>query len=50
MADRSQRRFARHLAEARLPPGKTLDAFDFNAVPTAIVVTLPGKAQFAEQA
>jgi DNA replication protein DnaC len=33
MADRSQRRFARHLAEARLPPGKTLDAFDFDAVP-----------------
>jgi len=33
MADRSQRRFARHLAEARLPPDKTLDAFDFDAVP-----------------
>lgn len=23
----------RHLAEARLPPGKTLDTFDFEAVP-----------------
>jgi DNA replication protein DnaC len=33
VADRGQRRFARHLAEARLPPGKTLDAFDFDAVP-----------------
>lgn len=33
LADRGQRRFARHLAEARLPPGKTLDAFDFDAVP-----------------
>lgn len=33
IADRGQRRFARHLAEARLPPGKTLDAFDFDAVP-----------------
>jgi DNA replication protein DnaC len=33
LADRSQRRFARHLAEARLPPGKNLDAFDFDAVP-----------------
>ncbi|HYA75253.1 MAG TPA: IS21-like element helper ATPase IstB [Roseiarcus sp.] len=33
LADRGQRRFARHLAEARLPPGKTLDVFDFDAVP-----------------
>lgn len=32
-AERSRRRFARHLEEARLPPGKTLDAFDFDAVP-----------------
>ncbi|WP_436084136.1 hypothetical protein [Pararhizobium sp. LjRoot235] len=23
----------RHLAEARLPPGKTIDSFDFDAVP-----------------
>ena len=27
------RRIERHLAEARLPPGKTLDSFDFAAVP-----------------
>ncbi|MBW4986165.1 ATP-binding protein, partial [Mameliella sp. CS4] len=27
------RRIERHLAEARLPPGKTLDGFDFAAVP-----------------
>ena len=33
MAERSRRRFERHLEEARLPPGKTLDAFDFAAVP-----------------
>jgi DNA replication protein DnaC len=33
LADRGQRRFSRHLAEARLPPGKTLDAFEFDAVP-----------------
>lgn len=33
MVERSRRRFARHLEEARLPPGKTLDAFDFDAVP-----------------
>jgi DNA replication protein DnaC len=33
MAQRSRRRIERHLAEARLPPGKTLDTFDFEAVP-----------------
>src|SRR5207342_316476 len=33
IADRGRRRIERHLAEARLPPGKTLDAFDFEAVP-----------------
>src|SRR6185312_10901076 len=33
IAERSRRRFERHLEEARLPPGKTLDAFDFDAVP-----------------
>ena len=33
LADRGQRRFARHLAEARLPPGKTLDVFDFDMAP-----------------
>jgi hypothetical protein len=33
MAERSRRRFERHLQEARLPPGKTLDGFDFTAVP-----------------
>lgn len=34
VAERAQRRIQRHLQEARLPPGKTLDAFDFAAVPT----------------
>jgi len=33
MADRGRRRIERHLASARLPAGKTLDTFDFNAVP-----------------
>lgn len=33
IADRGRRRIERHLAEARLPAGKTLDAFDFTAVP-----------------
>ena len=33
-AERDRRRLARHLAEAQLIPGKTLDSFDFDAVPT----------------
>ena len=33
MAERASRRIQRHLDEARLPPGKTLDSFDFDAVP-----------------
>lgn len=33
LADRSRRRMERHLAEARLPAGKTLASFDFEAVP-----------------
>jgi DNA replication protein DnaC len=33
IAERSRRRLEHHLAEARLPPGKTLDSFDFEAVP-----------------
>jgi hypothetical protein len=31
--ERHQRRIQRHLLEARLPTGKTLDSFDFTAVP-----------------
>lgn len=33
LAERAHRRVERHLAEAHLPPGKTLDSFDFEAVP-----------------
>ena len=33
LAERDRRRIARHLAEARLLPGKTLDSFQFEAVP-----------------
>ena len=33
IADRGRRRIERHLAEARLPVGKTLDSFEFEAVP-----------------
>ena len=32
-AERARRRFERHLAEARLPPGNTLANFEFDAVP-----------------
>ncbi|MBF0307482.1 MAG: ATP-binding protein [Alphaproteobacteria bacterium] len=32
-AERARRRTERHLDEARLPPGETLDTFDFEAVP-----------------
>jgi DNA replication protein DnaC len=33
IAERDRRRIERHLLEARLPPGKTLDCFAFEAVP-----------------
>jgi DNA replication protein DnaC len=33
LAERDRRRIERHLAEAKLLPGKTLDNFDFNSVP-----------------
>jgi len=33
LAERARRRIERHLTEARLPHGKTLDSFDFDAVP-----------------
>lgn len=33
IAERARRRVERHLDEARLPPGKSLESFDFNAVP-----------------
>jgi DNA replication protein DnaC len=33
MAERGRRRIARNLVDARLPPGKTLENFDFSVVP-----------------
>lgn len=33
LAERARRRVERHLADAHLPPGKTLESFDFEAVP-----------------
>jgi DNA replication protein len=34
LSEREQRRIQRHLAAAKLVPGKTLDSFDFSVVPT----------------
>ena len=45
IAERGRRRIERHLADAKLPVGKTLDTFDFDAVPTiskAQVMALAG--------
>jgi DNA replication protein DnaC len=33
MADRGRRRIARHMADADLPEGKTIDSFEFGLVP-----------------
>lgn len=33
LAERARRRLERHLTDARLPPSKTLDSFDFSVVP-----------------
>src|SRR5215510_14359576 len=33
VADRARRRIERHMAEARLPAGKTLATFDFDSLP-----------------
>ena len=32
MANRDRRRLGRHMAEARLPKGKTLESYDFNNI------------------
>ena len=47
-ADRARRRIERHMAEARLPAGKTLAAFDFESVPMvskAQIMALASQAQ-----
>ena len=52
VAERASRRIERHLAEARLPPGKTLDAFDFAAVPMvskAQVMALTGGDRWLDE-
>ena len=41
MAERDRRRIERHLSDARLPPGKTLDSFAFDAVPVVAQALRP---------
>jgi DNA replication protein DnaC len=54
LAERDRRRIERHLADARLPPGKTLDGFDFDAVPMVfkahVMVLAAGDAWLAKGA
>ena len=53
LAERERRRLQRHLKEARLPVGKTLQRFDFDAVPRtsrAQLTTLAGESTWVEQA
>ena len=45
IAERAQRRTQRHLFEARLPVGKTLDTFDFTAVPMVSKARISALAQ-----
>jgi DNA replication protein DnaC len=52
VAERARRRIERHLLEARLPPGKTLEAFDFSVVPMiskAQVIALCAGDRWLEQ-
>jgi DNA replication protein DnaC len=41
LAERDRRRIERHLAEAKLLPGKTLENFDFDAVPMVSKAQVP---------
>jgi DNA replication protein DnaC len=54
LAERGRRRIERHLAEARLPSGKTLDTFDFEAVPmiskAKVMATTAGDSWLAKGA
>jgi hypothetical protein len=52
IADRGRHRIERHLAEVRLPVGKTLASFDFDAVPmvsTAQVMALTSGDSWIEK-
>jgi hypothetical protein len=50
VTERARRRIERHLTDTRLPAGKTLDTFDFDAIPTiskAQVMALAGDGWLA---
>ena len=52
-ANRYQKRVARHTKEAKLPPGKTLAAFDFSkakSVPQETIVSLANNTSWVNQA
>lgn len=44
LADRERRRLARHMKESNLPSGKTLEGFDFQAVPSLNKTQIMGLA------
>ena len=48
LAERERRRIARHLNDARLLPGKTLETFDFAAVPMVSKAQVSALAEGAE--
>lgn len=53
VASRRQKRIARHTKEAKLPPGKTLDSFDFNltsSVNAAQISALSDNTSWVKQA
>ncbi|GGY12641.1 transposase [Litchfieldella qijiaojingensis] len=53
LAERERRRLARHLKEARLPVGKTLDSFEFGAIGAdhrRQLTALAGNSQWVDQA
>jgi DNA replication protein DnaC len=54
LAARDRRRIERHLAEARLPPSKTLNGFDFAALPmlskAQVMAVAAGDAWLAQEA
>ena len=52
-ANRRQKRIARHIKESKLPPGKTLDSFDFKvatSINTAQITALAENTSWVKQA
>ena len=49
IAERSRRRTARHMSEARLPVGKTIATFDFASVPKVSKAQIGGSKPLVSQ-